>query len=523
MDKKVDKFVPVLFQKLNTFENESEDTRFLKVKIWLMHTGENLNGSYFDKEIVEEAIPTLANTPILAYIEDNSEDEKDFSDHRMVLVKEDDQFKIKYVGQAIGVIPEENNAQFETRVGDDGIEREYLTVDGLVWTKFDDPIDIFSRDEIKSQSMELHDNYEGEWKDDNLFHFTKFSFFGACALGKNVLPAMRSATIEAQFSYDKMFAEIQNKMEQFKYIVNQTGEGGKEKVDEKLELLKKFSLTVEDLEAKEINIEEYSLEDLEVKLQEITVTPAVDENKDFALVASQLKDELRAELYKDYTEDEWGYKSRSYWYVDHTDELVIAEDTKDSYRLVALPYSISNDTISLDFDSKKRVKLAYEIIEGESEVQFNVTSKDKVEYELNVKEKELEQNFTNEKEVAVKEVQENLNTVTENFTQLEEEVKGLRQFKEDKLTAERTQQETELFARFETELAEEELNAVKEIASEFTLEQIEEKLYTLVGKKKFSFSAKKKDTETNKVPVDFTREDETNDPYGDLFKKFGNK
>ena len=519
MDKKVDKFVPVLFQKLNTFENEIEDTRFLKVKIWLMHTGENLNGSYFDKEIVQEAIPTLANTPILAYIEDNSEDEKDFSDHRMVLVKEDDQFKIKYVGQAIGVIPEENNAQFETRVSDDGIEREYLTVDGLVWTKFDDPVDIFSRDEIKSQSMELHDNYEGEWKDDNLFHFTKFSFFGACALGKNVLPAMRSATIEAQFSYDKMFEEIQNKIEQFKHIVNQTGEGGKEKVDEKLELLKKFSLTIEDLEAKEINIEDYSLEELEIKLEEVTS----NENKDFALVASQLKDELRAELYKDYTEDEWGYKSRSYWYVDHTDELVIAEDTKDSYRLIALPYSVSNDTITLDFDSKKRVKLAYEIIEGESDVQFNVTSKDKVEYELNVKEKELEQNFTSDKETAVSEIQSNLNTLTETFTKLEEEVKGLRQFKEEKISAERTQQETELFTRFESELAEEEIAAIKEVASEFTLEQIEEKLFTLVGKKKFNFSVKKKDSEVNKVPVEFTREEKKDSPYGELFDKYGNK
>lgn len=515
MDKKIDKFLPVLFQKLNTFEDESDDTRFLKVKIWLMHTGENLNGSYFDKKIVEDAIPTLANTPILAYIEDNSENEKDFSDHRMVLVKEDGEFKIKYFGQAIGVIPEENNAQFEMRLCDDGIEREFLTVDGLVWTKFDDPIDIFNRDEIKSQSMELHDDYEGEWGEDNLFHFTKFSFFGACALGKEVLPAMRSATIEAQFSYDNMFKEIQNKMEQFKHVFNLTDKGGKNIVNEKLELLSKYSLTKEDLKVKEINIEDYSVEELDVKLQEIT-----SEKKDYALVASQLKDELRAELYKDYTEDEWGYKSRSYWYVDHTDELVIAEDTNDSYRLVALPYSVSNDTISIDFDSKKRVKLAYEIIEGETEVQFNITSKDKVEYELNVKEKELEKNFASEKENAVNKIKSDLETVSENFAKLEEEVNGLRQFKEDKLSKERSEKEQELFRSFSLELTDDEMKEVKDAASDFTLEQIEEKLYTLVGKKKANFAKQNKKEKQTSIKIEVEHNEEKPLPYGGIFEKY---
>ena len=168
LDKKPDLNIPIVFQKLKHFD--VEDTRFLEVKIWLMHLAENLNGSYFEKNIVQEAIPTLANTPILAYIEDNSEGETDFSDHRMILVKENGEFKVKYVGQAIGVIPETNNAQFEMRVCDDGIEREFLTVDGLLWTKFDDPIDIMNRDKFKAESMELHDDYEGEYRDDNLFH-----------------------------------------------------------------------------------------------------------------------------------------------------------------------------------------------------------------------------------------------------------------------------------------------------------------------------------------------------------------
>jgi hypothetical protein len=512
LDKKIDKFVPVLFQKMNTYENEVEDTRFLKVKIWLMHTQENLNGSYFDKPVVEDAIPTLANTPILAYVEDNSEDETDFSDHRMVLVKEDGKFKVKYIGQAIGVIPTENNAQFETRVCDDGIEREFLTCEGLVWAKWDEPIDILNRELTVSQSMELHDDYEGEWKDDNLFHFTKFSFFGACALGKDYLPAMRSSTIETQFSYDNMFRDIQEKMEQFKHIFNLSKKGGNQKVNEKLELLSKYSLTEEDLKEKNINLEDFSVEELNEKLKEITST-------DFALTASQLRDEIRAELYKDYTEDEWGYKSRSYWYVDHTDDMVIAEDTKDNYRLVGISYSVNGDAVVIDFETKKRVKIAYEPFDVESEIIFNLTSKDKVEYDLNVKEKQLEQVFSAEKENAVFDVNKELSTLTDNYTKLEEEVKGLREFKELKVTQERVEKESELFESFSVELTEDEMLPVKEVASDFSLEQLEEKLFTLVGKKKATFSKQtKKEKQTVKIEVEHN--DEEPKAYGGLFEKY---
>lgn len=516
MSKKLDKFIPALFQKLKTFEDKEEDTRFLKVKIWLCHTGENLNGSYFEKSVIEKAIPSISNTPILAYVEENSDNEKDFSDHRMVLVKEDDGFKIKYIGQAIGVIPEENNAQFEMRLGDDGVEREYLTVEGLVWTKWDEPIDIFNRDQFKNQSMELHNDYSGEWKDDNLFHFTDFKFFGACALGDDVLPAMRSSTIEAQFSQEGIFEDIQNKMDKFKEVSIQFNKGGQNKVDEKLELLKKYSLTEEDLKEKEVNIEEYSVEDLESKLKELTSS----DNKDFALAASQLRDEIRAELYKNFTEDEWGYKYRNYWYVDHTEDMVIAEDNSDSYRLVGFPFSVVNDVVSIDFESKKRIKLAYEVVEDDTEIALNLTSNDKTEYQLNVKEKKVESEFT----AKVKETKTKLDNVSKEFSDLEKEVKDLRQFKSEKLSEQRKAEEQELFASFASELTEDEMKDVKEASSDYSLEEIEEKLFTLVGKKKSNFSRRtKKDKQTTvKVGVNHDNDDDKPTPYGGIFEKYNN-
>lgn len=407
MDSTVDKFAPVIFQKLNTYENE--DSRLLKVKIWLMHLGENLNGSYFDKEIVTEAIPTLANTPILAYIEQNSDDVTDFSDHRMVLTKKDGNFEVKYIGQAIGLIPETNNAKFEVRLCDDGIEREFLTCEGFVWQKWDDPVDIFNRDFIKSQSMELHDDYLGEWKD-KLFHFTKFSFFGACALGGEVLPAMTGSTIEVQFSHKDMFRDIQEKMESFKQSFSLESEGGNE-------------MAKENNKEETIKIPEEQIEQTEQNI----VTEAVEIDKP--------------------TEEK--LKERE----------VTAEET-------TLP--------------------------TEPEVDYQA------EYEK---------------------FKSQLEEVSSDYSKLKEEAEGLRQFKAEKLASERLEKETELFESFSSELTEDEVKALREDSSQFSLEQIEEKLYTLVGKKKATFSTQAK-KEKKTIKVDVVQEKQTVHPYGGLFEKY---
>ena len=410
MEKKVEKFIPLIFQKVQDYE--ANDTRFTKVKIWLMHLHENLNGSYFSKEVVTEAIPTLANTPILAFIEENSDGEIDFSDHRMVLVKKDGEISIKYLGQAIGVIPSDNNARFETRLCDDGIEREFLVCEGLIWNKWDDPIDIFNRDVVKWQSMELHDDYEGYWGDDGLFHFTKFKFFGACALGKDVLPAMRNATIEAQFSYNDIFKDIQEKMEQFKVFFQKGGQ------------------VMEDVK-----------EQMEV-VDEVETVETTDEQQEEDVVEQEFENTASTEEVVETTES-----------TEETNEETDEVDYKAEY-----------EKVKADFEQ-----------------------------------------------------------LQEKFNNLEKELEELRQFKASKLAEERAKAEQELYERFSVELTEEEIEEVKAVASEYTLEQLEEKLFTLVGKKKANFS---KQTKKEKQPVKIALEIETKEKasrYGDLFERFGTK
>lgn len=222
----------IMFQKQKEYVNN--DTRFTKVKIWLMHLGINHNGTSFSKESVEEAIPTLANIPILGYIEIDGE-YKDFSGHISEVVFENDEKKYIYKGYAYGVIPEDNNARFEKRVCDDGIEREFLVVDGILWNKLSDGVDILNRDIWKHQSMELADgdgDYEGEYDSNYIFHFKKFKFYGACFLGDSYEPAMEGARIE--LVYSKIKNNIIQQLKNFNKIVKKE-EGDKtmeNKIDE---------------------------------------------------------------------------------------------------------------------------------------------------------------------------------------------------------------------------------------------------------------------------------------------------
>jgi hypothetical protein len=222
-DKKVDTKIPIIFQNIKEYENE--DSRFLKVKIWLMHTLENFNGSSFSKEVVNKAIPSLSNTPLLAFIEKNSDGEQDFSDHRIVLHRsEDGELDLKYMGEYVGLIPETNNAQWEFRMTDTGEMKEYLTVEALMWTKKNDPVDIMKRKGFTSQSMELAEDYTGYYDEQGIFHFEDFKFFGACLLGNDVLPAMQNSTAEIQFTANtNMQKNIEKKLQEFYTLFSQEG------------------------------------------------------------------------------------------------------------------------------------------------------------------------------------------------------------------------------------------------------------------------------------------------------------
>lgn len=227
--------IPMRTQLLEKYESAEQDIRFTKVKIWLMHLGLNRNGSIFTKEVVQKAIPSLANTPIMASVGLNSWGVKDFEGHESdIEVSEDGELRFINKTFPFGVIPENNNTKFETRVGDDMIEREYLTVEGILWNKWEDAVDIlYGKHGVTGQSMELSDEYKGYFDGEN-FEFTEFQFFGACLLGDEVLPAMNNSTVELKYA-DSTKKYIDEKLKVFNTINFDSKQGGTTLAKDKLE------------------------------------------------------------------------------------------------------------------------------------------------------------------------------------------------------------------------------------------------------------------------------------------------
>ena len=211
---------PISFTKKN--EYETSDFRFIDVCIDVMHTGANKNRTSFTKDTINKAISSIANMPILGYVVDELDDEeKDFKGHEHELRVTDNDVKYMYAGQAYGVIPESCNPRWIIKDDGTGTEREYLRVDGLIWTKFGDPVDIFTRDVIKNHSVELTDMVCGPKDRDGNTPVSSFKFDGFCILSTTdpkIQPAMTGSCITAQFSVDYITSQIRERLYEYQAL-----------------------------------------------------------------------------------------------------------------------------------------------------------------------------------------------------------------------------------------------------------------------------------------------------------------
>lgn len=199
--------LPTHFEKTEELDN---DSRFQKVKIYIAHTGENLNNSVFSYDVLENMIPSLANIPILGYVGVNEDNEEDFRGHEKRLTLKDDKFKLSFATHAYGFIPEDNNAHFETTGG-----KEWLVTNGYLWTRFVDAMELFKdANGSKGQSMEVGDA-EGYTDDRGRMVFTNARFTGLCILGDDVPPAMAGSTISTIFSKEDFKSTFKEMLAEF--------------------------------------------------------------------------------------------------------------------------------------------------------------------------------------------------------------------------------------------------------------------------------------------------------------------
>lgn len=507
---------PVSFIKKG--EYESSDFRFIDVSIDVMHTGANLNKTSFTKDTINKAVPTIRNTPILGYVVDElDEEDKDFKGHEHELRITDKDVRYVYAGQAYGVIPESCNPRWIVKDDGTGIEREYLRVDGLIWTKFSDPVDIFTRDGTKNHSVELTDMACGPADKNGNVPVGSFKFDGCCILSTtdpSIKPAMTGSCVTANFSVEDITAQIRDRLYEYQAIQqNYTAQNDNPSDEEKGDTTpmneneKNPAMTenaVAEGAVENPKIETPAAENTATKTESeaapaenaapeegaenaTTEVPAentapAEEGKpvassEFTLTTEQLLNEISGALGAYKIQSSWDPENMvpRYWMNDvQGDEVIVIDCT--TYNLMGIPYSMNGDNVVLDVENAKRKKVTFEdwdegeVLPGMSAAFTEITN---TVAEMNAKISDLTKEFTE---------------ASETIAEMKPKLEAYEKAEADAKAAEMEAKRNALFATFDEKLgADAEYIALKE-NKEISYSDLETKCYALVGRKSAEFS-----------------------------------
>ena len=538
---------PISFTRKN--EYEASDFRFIDVSIDVMHTGANRNKTSFTKDSISKAIPSIYNTPILGYVVDELDDEdKDFKGHEHELRITDNDVKYVYAGQAYGVIPESCNPRWIIKDDGTGTEREYLRVDGLIWTKFDDPIDIFTRDGTKNHSVELTDMACGPADKNGDVPVGSFKFDGCCILSTTdpkIQPAMTGSCVTANFSVEDIASQVRERLYEYQALqqnytakIENTSDEEKGDTTPMNENEKNPAVTentvaegaVENPEvetpaaenaATETETETAPAENTapaegvenepaaEVPAENAVATedePAGEptEAQEFSLTTEQLMGEIRDALAAYTMPSEWDpeYMVPRYWMNDVQDNEVIVMDCS-TYKLMGIPFSMNGDNVVLDMENSKRKKVSFEDWD-EGEVLSGVTA---AFTELNTKITELTKEFQ---------------AATAEINEMKPKLEAYQQAEAEAIAAADKAKRDELFSIMDEKLgANAEYTALKE-NKEISYADLETKCYALVGRQsaEFSYVPNTNNKGTVRFGVGGTQNGSDNAVYGGLMEHY---
>lgn len=193
----------------NIIKNNSS---FHPVKLRMMSSGKNWNGSDFVIESLDLAKDTVSYAPILANIVQRDDGELDCNGHDIdfemkVEYNGNVTFKETYIEKPVGVFL----ANSCEKKYDEENDVYYLEALGYIWKQYSDVYDILKRDEVKDVSVEIEVE-EGSFRDDGYYEIRQFNLLGCTILGNGNLPAIDHSRIEFNFSMDKTHVENLEKL-----------------------------------------------------------------------------------------------------------------------------------------------------------------------------------------------------------------------------------------------------------------------------------------------------------------------
>ena len=484
------------------------DDRFKKVKIWIAHTGENLNYSIFTKDSLEKMSETLPYVPIVGYIEKNEEDENDFSDHRNSITIKDGDVNIEYMCHAYGFIPEGAKSSFEIRDG-----KEWLVGEGYLWTKFEKSVDIFSNsNNSKSQSMEI-DNIDGFIDNEGRVNVDNARFSALCILGDNVAPGMQGSTIE-MFNANSVKDEIKEMVYEFSKKGDKSLEKDKEeKVEGSAEEKGKKTKT----NAKEAKTDS-DKKDTEEKVEDVKKNAKKEDEEAKANAETKSKDEEDSDKTD---EDKKKFVEKD---EEDTKDVEDVEKEDDKEKKFQLVFEISHDDVRRCLYKAINEEESYSWI---IEVFDNHFIYQKETYEDDIYTTKFydrqyvvaEEKVTIGDEVEVfskfltKEEFDKIDADRNRVEELETELTTLKEFKAEKETADKM----EILETYSEKLSEEKFKEFSESIANFEAKDLEKEIAYALFKQEQATEAKNK---AGGVAVYTAQSDETTGKYGDLDRLF---
>lgn len=501
---------------------EDLNASFATGRLKVMYTGENQNGMDIGQAVVEAALPSIRNIPIVAHYDTQS---NEIGSHDMELVKDDSGLRLRNLTEPCGVVPESAEAWFSEEEDESGATHNYLVIEPVILWKRQE-VYRHIRDDLDGRvdhSMEINILAYHKDKDSKLLTVDEFAFEALCLL-ESARPCFEGSELElfSAGGFKEKMAQMMDELREAFSTINapkeagidihtNQSEGGRV-LDEKLALLTEYGFEADKLD---FSLDDFSVEELREKFDAMRKAAAAEENTAKFELASNLRKVLSEALREKQVMRPWGMECE-YCLEDFDPEsaMVYAESLQD-WNIYGFPYAMDGDRPVIDFDAGRRMKRSFvEFDDGGDAPGPMAEIFENVGARFEEMDREHRESFAK--------LQAEKDALEAGFNELKEataDIEELRSFKAKAEQEEAEEAREEVFGRFEDLNGNEAFEALRKDCADFDLETIEEKCYAIRGRLGLSakFSAGEKHPKQKVV-----RDDKAdNEPYGGLFQEFG--
>lgn len=535
------------FKGASFFNIREVNSSFAVGSLKAMYVGANKNKSDLEKDIVEEALPTLYNVPIVC---NYKFEENVIGGHDVTVARNNDgELRVRVLTEPCGVVPDHAQFHFEFDTDEDGVEHEYLIIDGVILWKRQDVYRHIVNDlegHVK-HSMEITIK-DGEYdRNSGLFVVRSFEFTALCLL-EEYNPCFNGSELEV-YSARSFKEQMEQMMTELKdtfsmvtssaedddtHSLNHSKEGGMT-LPEKLALMEQYGFTADSLD---FSVEELSFDELKEKLEAMKAEADFDADEDATDEPAAADDEADSKDAED-GKDEGDPRDEMTPIPDSLGGSEEQDDGDDDekkrrqqdYALSgqiaeALADAISTETVMMPWGEDSR----YWYWDHDQELNevyctdctdwllygFSYSMNgDAVMVDFNSK-KRMKLVVAPYEDGFADQYSETLSTFAKKYTG---EIALLSEFKQGVETAALNEQREEVLSRFADLAGIEAFEEIREHVSEFAVDALEEKCYAIRGK--YGTTAKfALDQKQPKLPINKT--EQSNEPYGGLFVKYHN-